>query len=485
MIKIEKLTKVYKSKNNEQCVAINEISTTLEDTGLVFIIGKSGSGKTTLLGLLGGLDNITSGDIIINGNSLRTFKYNNFVDYRNQMVGYIFQDFHLIDEITVEENIAVSLDLQNIQYTDQIDKALESVGLGGYGKRYPKELSGGEKQRIAIARALVKNPRIILADEPTGNLDSKTTTQILDLLQELSKNRLVVVVSHSLGDANKYANRIIELSNGKIINDYIRNENYCYDYQIVDNELILPLNKKISEEDKIKINKELSNGNIKSITQTEDVFITNKKKYRDNYSKTALKSSKFNFKKLLKFTSVFIKKDFFKLFLYSFVVACLVVILGLAQLIVNFDQSEVIKAELQNMNQTSISFTRNVSSNEKILKIDDSRYIPITEEDIKLFSDSGYQGEIYPLLNITLDFGSGSSVSNTHRPATFNPNELYFGGTNGVLVTNEEYVKSLYGFEENIQYVALADSQEDFGIYITDYTADGLLKYNKNIFKSF
>ena len=231
MIRIEKLTKIYKSKNREKCIAIDNITLDFEDKGLIFVIGKSGSGKTTLLGLIGGLDSITSGDVIINGISFKSFKYKDFTNYRNQMIGYVFQDFHLFDELTVEENIALSLNLQNRKFTDEIENALRDVDLVGYGKRYPKELSGGEKQRVAIARALVKNPTIILADEPTGNLDSKTTAQILELLKNLSKDRLVLMVSHSLSDANTYADRIIELSDGKIINDYVRNEKYCYDFK--------------------------------------------------------------------------------------------------------------------------------------------------------------------------------------------------------------------------------------------------------------
>ena len=135
MINISNLTKIYKSKNKEKCIAIDNISLTLEDKGFIFIIGKSGSGKTTLLGLLGGLDNITSGDIIINGLSFNSFKYNDFTNYRNQMIGYVFQDFHLIDELTVEENIALSLNLQNIKYTTEIKDALKNVDLSGYEKR--------------------------------------------------------------------------------------------------------------------------------------------------------------------------------------------------------------------------------------------------------------------------------------------------------------------------------------------------------------
>ena len=179
------------------------------------------------------------------------------------MVGFIFQDFHLIDELTIYENIKISLDLQQNHKINSISSVLEEVGLKGYENRYPKELSGGEKQRIAIARALVKNPKIILADEPTGNLDSKTTTQILSLLKELSKNRLVVIVSHNLSDARTFADRIIELSNGKIINDYIRNKDYINEVVIDNDKLILPLYKKLNNEELNEINDKISNGKIK------------------------------------------------------------------------------------------------------------------------------------------------------------------------------------------------------------------------------
>ena len=247
MIEVKDLTKIYKSKNKEKCIALNNITLSFENKGCVFIIGKSGSGKSTLLGLLGGLDNITSGDISVNGMSFSKFKEKDYVNYRNQVVGYVFQDFHLIDELTIEENIAISLDLQSKIYTNEINEALKEVDLEGYNNRYPKELSGGEKQRVAIARALIKNPEIILADEPTGNLDSKTTIQILNLLKEISKSRLVLIVSHNLNDANNYADRIIELSNGCIINDYLRNPNYYYDARIQDSTLVLPLSKKITD----------------------------------------------------------------------------------------------------------------------------------------------------------------------------------------------------------------------------------------------
>ena len=132
MIEVKNLTKIYKSKNKETCVAVNDVSFVLEEKGFVFIIGKSGSGKTTLLSLIGGLDNITSGNIIINGNHFDKFKYKDFINYRNSMIGYIFQDFHLIDELTIKENITLSLQLQNKCDDGKISNSLKQVDLAGY-----------------------------------------------------------------------------------------------------------------------------------------------------------------------------------------------------------------------------------------------------------------------------------------------------------------------------------------------------------------
>ena len=179
MIKISNLTKVYRSKKRKSCRAIDDISLTLPDSGFIFVLGKSGSGKSTLLNLIGGLDNITSGKIEVDGNDLATFKEKDFCNYRNSHLGFIFQDYHLIDELTVYENIALSLNLIREKDGGRIKKALEKVELSGYEDRYPTELSGGERQRVAIARAIVKNPKIILADEPTGNLDTQTATSIV------------------------------------------------------------------------------------------------------------------------------------------------------------------------------------------------------------------------------------------------------------------------------------------------------------------
>ena len=158
MIQVSNLTKVYKSKNKNKCVALDNISFTLPEKGLVFIIGKSGSGKSTLLNMLGGLDSVTNGSVNVFGNDIHKFSESKLYSYRSNMVGFIFQDFHLLDDLTVEENIAVSLKLEKEEIGDKVNNVLKEVDLEGYNKRYPNELSGGQKQRVAIARALIKNP---------------------------------------------------------------------------------------------------------------------------------------------------------------------------------------------------------------------------------------------------------------------------------------------------------------------------------------
>lgn len=220
MLEIKNLTKVYTPKKGVPVTALGGVDLKFADTGMVFLLGKSGSGKSTLLNLLGGLDRYTDGEIIINGVSSKDFKQNHFDSYRNTYVGFIFQEYNILDEFNVGENIAIALELQGKKATDEaINKILNQVDLDGYGNRKPNELSGGQKQRVAIARALVKNPEIIMADEPTGALDSNTGKQVFDMLKKLSREKLVIVVSHDREFAENYADRIIELSDGKVIGD--------------------------------------------------------------------------------------------------------------------------------------------------------------------------------------------------------------------------------------------------------------------------
>lgn len=236
MIKIENINKYFNRYRKNQIHVIDNTSLTLGDTGLVALLGPSGSGKTTLLNVIGGLDKVQKGKIFINDQKI-TSKFSYKVDkIRNLNIGYIFQDYKLVDNLSVYDNVALSLKIIGIKDKKEIDKrvtyVLEKVGMYRYRKRPANMLSGGERQRVGIARAIVKNPNIIIADEPTGNLDSKNSVEIMNIIKAISKDRLVILVTHETNLANFYASRIIEISDGKVIKDYENTHTNELDYAI-------------------------------------------------------------------------------------------------------------------------------------------------------------------------------------------------------------------------------------------------------------
>lgn len=222
MLQLINVTKIYKTKAGETR-ALDGVSLTLPESGMVFVLGKSGSGKSTLLNVCGGLDYPDEGEVIIKGKSTKDFTVTDYDSYRNTCVGFVFQEYNILNAFSVEDNIALALELQG-RHKDRriITDILEQVDLQDCASRKPSTLSGGQKQRVAIARALVKNPEIIMADEPSGALDSATGKQVFDTLKKLSADKLILVVSHDREFAEKYADRIIELKDGKIISDVVK-----------------------------------------------------------------------------------------------------------------------------------------------------------------------------------------------------------------------------------------------------------------------
>ena len=202
--------------------AIHDLSLCFPDKGFVAILGHSGSGKTTLLNIIGGLDHYTEGDMIIDGKSTKDYKDRDWDNYRNKRIGFVFQSYNLIPHLSVLQNVVMSLQLGGLSRKDREAKALavlEKVGLGDYVKKRPNQLSGGQMQRVAIARALVNDPDIILADEPTGALDSTTSVQVMDLIRDVGKDRCVIMVTHNRELADAYADRIIEMKDGRVERD--------------------------------------------------------------------------------------------------------------------------------------------------------------------------------------------------------------------------------------------------------------------------
>ena len=231
MLKLENITKIYEGKDFKQ-IALNDITITFRQNEFVSILGPSGSGKTTLLNIIGGLDKYTQGNLIIDGVSTRKYKERDWNNYRSKKVGFIFQNYNLINHQTVLSNVLLSLNIDGKPKRESVKlakKVLKDVGLENYIKKKPKQLSGGQMQRVAIARALVTNPDIILCDEPTGALDSQTSIQIMEILKNISKEKLVIMVTHNVTLANKYSDRVIALKDGIITYDTnpYEEENYC------------------------------------------------------------------------------------------------------------------------------------------------------------------------------------------------------------------------------------------------------------------
>ena len=221
MLQLNKISKQYRTGDLVQ-QALDQVSLSLRDNEFVSILGPSGSGKTTLLNVIGGLDRYDSGDLVINGVSTKQYRDRDWDSYRNHTIGFVFQSYNLIPHQSVLANVELALTISGVsrgERRQRAKQALEEVGLGNQLHKLPSQMSGGQMQRVAIARALVNDPDILLADEPTGALDSETSIQIMELLKRVAKDRLVVMVTHNPELAQRYSTRIVKLRDGKIIDD--------------------------------------------------------------------------------------------------------------------------------------------------------------------------------------------------------------------------------------------------------------------------
>ena len=347
MIELKNVCKIYKDKKNKKIIALDNINLKLPDKGLVFIIGKSGNGKTTLLNNIGLLDNPTSGEIYIDNKKLNDLKNTEYDKYRNRCIGFIFQEYNLLSDLNVEQNIKLSLDLQNEKFIrNRVNKVLEDLDLSGLNKRKIKELSTGQKQRVAIARALIKNPRVILADEPTGALDEENSINFLSILKDISKDRLVIVVTHELQYLKEYSDRTIEIKKGKIIQDNIyNNDNYL-------------LNKNVNLENNLK------------------------------------QKNKFSLKNIVKLGFLFLKKNKIKLtlsiLLTAFSISCFSILSS-----INYDDLDNLLINAYKSESNNIIVNKSVTYGESI-KNPNMQY-----KDIEYLNDNFSNNTFEPIYNIT------------------------------------------------------------------------------------
>lgn len=324
MIEIKNLSKKYKSKSGTTTLALNDVNLKFPEKGLISIVGKSGSGKSTLLNIIGGLDKADEGKILLNGNDVLNFKGKMLDSYRNTYLGFIFQDYNLISNLNVLENLEIALELQKKKNNNnQVENILKQVGLTGYEKRKINELSGGQKQRVAIARALIKEPQIILADEPTGNLDSGTSEEIFELLKEISKNKLVILITHDYESSKKYADGICEISDGVIV--------------------------------------------VNSVDEVS------------NYEKKLkFKKGKLSFLKSIKYAFVNLRRKKIRLIVTTLIMTAAIFVFSFLMMLTNFDVFEIHAETLINNDSTNLTIKKNSGS---------TTYIPFTDEELENLSN--------------------------------------------------------------------------------------------------
>lgn len=404
MLSLKNVNKYFNRHRKNEIHVINNISLEFNDNGLVALLGPSGCGKTTLLNAIGGLDKIKSGKIYVNGKKISS-KIDGKVDkIRNLNIGYIFQDYKLVDNMSVFDNVALVLTMLGIkdknEVKNRVEYVLDKVGMLRYKRRPASMLSGGERQRVGIARALVKNPNIILADEPTGNLDSKNSLEIMKIIKSISKDRLVILVTHEVNLAKFYADRIIELKDGSIVKDYINKDKEDLDYAI-DNNIYLKdfdkhdvikdedklINIYLDDKDKIKLDIVVRNGNIYVNSKNRDNVVvidedSNIELINDSYKKIQESDiDKYNFDlkddgKKKRYSSIFnpislITNGFKKVFDYSFLKKLLLLGFILSGMFIMYSVSSI-ASTINVKDEDFVTMNKNyLSVNLNKIKVDD------------------------------------------------------------------------------------------------------------------
>lgn len=469
MIEIKNLSKVFKNKKlKTKVTALNDIELTFPDSGMVFIIGKSGSGKTTLLNMIGGLDSPTTGQIICDGNELTKFNDHQYNKYRNSYVGFIFQDYHLLNELTVEQNIKFFLKKEDKDL--DISNVLKTVGLEGYSERFPSQLSGGQRQRVAIARAIVKDANLILCDEPTGNLDKETSMQIIEILKELSKTKLVIVVSHNINECESYADRIIQLADGKIITDNAKRRGYKNELSIKNKTLIIPHDYILSDDDLIEANEALQNGEIKKIAQNDNGY-SKAVVVKQNDKVKELKNGHISSKNIFKLFLSFLKTNPIHSIVTIIIASLIVGVASVFQSFLTFDGTKSVSKNIKD-NDTPLILNKEYIGESTFLR---SVLSHIDEEDHNNIRSTGYKDKIYNVYIPNRSIRNGVMYYGARATSTSLIDPIFTKEVLGVIECDKDFIKTTFNHENEIKYVALSDEIDPGGYYITDYLADSIM----------
>ena len=477
MIRAKNLTKLY-SPGKDEVLALDSLNFTLPDKGLVFIIGKSGSGKSTLINMIGGLDDITSGEVQVDNLSIGKLSQRRLDEYHNNYLGIIYQNYNLFDEETVLENIQITNRIAKNKKTDeQIEELLKDLDLKEKSEVLVTNLSGGQKQRVAIARALVKDPKLILADEPTGNLDSRTTKNIFNLLKKISKERLVIVITHDIKSALNYADRIIGLSDGRIVQDLSRHvkggSNVTYveldDSQEIQDEKIKELNEAIKKTKYRLIRKG------EHFVPTENIEV-------EEQSSAPSEKGKLTFKKAFVTGLKSAKRNAFSLLSTSLINMLIIGLLSLSTSFIKFDGENAINDVSKNYEINNLIIRKSYSDTGRIVDMNKKYFIEIEEKDEKLFDNLELDGKRYPLYNVNLMYyrdGYYPDCSMENNSIDYD-NFYPFNGY-GVIQCDIEYLTKIFKGEPQVIAGSLYDIDKGPLLVVPDFVADSILFYNSNL----
>lgn len=465
MIEIKNLVKIYRPKKGQPLVALDGINLDIEEKGMVFILGKSGSGKSTLLNVLGGLDTYDDGDVVIKGRSSRRFTAAEADSYRNTYVGFVFQEYNIFDEFTVAKNVSLAIELQGGRSDDEeVDRILDLVDLKEVKDRKPNELSGGQKQRVAIARALVKKPEIIMADEPTGALDSVTGKQVLATLKKLSEDKLVIVVSHDGEAAEEYGDRIIELKDGKVVSDVKKRAVQAKKGDGVtfsDGIVTIKKGYALTEKDIAEINGFLADSDSDAVISVDGAVNEKIKNAagitadggREKFSSTgnvAVRKysvgdfrpvkSRLPIKDAVKMGASSLKIKPFRLFMTVLLSAVAFCLFGLSHTISSYDRVTTTVNSIRNSGITYASFTKN----SKIYNADGSYWwyssVGLLDEDISAINDKFGDGFCIPVYGLNLSLNNFTNASALDGGDAYN---YYVKKLQGIAEVSESNLESL------------------------------------------
>lgn len=476
MIVAKNLTKLY-STGKDQVLALDSLNFTLPDKGLVFIVGKSGSGKSTLINMIGALDDITSGEVIVDGTKIKELNQRQLDEYHNNYLGIIYQNYNLFDEETALDNIQLAnIIAKNKKSEEEIRELLTKLDLKNKADSLVMNLSGGEKQRVAIARALVKDPKLILADEPTGNLDSKTTKNIFNLLKRISKDRLVIVITHDMKSALNFADRIISLSDGKIVKDVSKHTKGGASVTYVE----LDDTQELNDEKIAELNEAIKKTKFQLIKKGHHFVPTENIENAEKSSDFIDKKTKFTFKRSLRTGLQSSKRNIFSLLSTSLISTFIIGLLSVSVAFTNFKASKAVSDLTDKFDLNNLIIRKSFSKTNKVIHMDKHFFVEIKDEDEQRFDSLNLSGKRYPLYNINIlyssDLGIWPDVGMTNNTLEYD----YFYPTNGygVIKCDLEYLTKVFKGEPQVIAGAIDDKIIADRIIVSDFMADACIFFN-------